>query len=112
MQKNKRIGKYFNKKTIRNFVHIDDIAAAFLKAVLYKGAYKIFNIGNSENTNIANLMKMVEYISKRKLAFEPRVIRLNDVQCNKLCVKRAQTHLKWKAKIPLLQGLSQLFKQD
>jgi UDP-glucose 4-epimerase len=112
LRRNKRIGKYFNKKTIRNFVHTDDIAAAFLKAVIYKGPYKIFNIGNTKNTNIANLMKMAEYISNKKLIFEPKVIRLNDVQCNNLCVKRAQAHLKWKAKIPLLQGLSQLFKQD
>lgn len=55
---------------IRDYIHVEDIVSAHLKAVEYlcsnKG-YEIFNLGTEEGASVKEVIKMIEKVSGRKL---------------------------------------------
>ena len=65
---------YSNGKQVRCFTHVSDVVGALIKLSQHSGAVgEIFNIGNSEQTTILNLAKLVIKLaeSKSKIRFIP-----------------------------------------
>jgi UDP-glucose 4-epimerase len=76
---NKPITIYGDGTQTRDFIHIDDVTEALIKALTTKNnnCYgKIYNIGTGESTSIVNLANLMN--EKSEILFEPE--RLGDVK--------------------------------
>ncbi len=90
---------------VRDYLHVDDVADAFAKALIYRGNERVFNIGSGAGTSLNELVSLIEEavgypVEKRHLAS-----RKFDVPINILDNSLAQTELNWSPKITLLQGI-------
>lgn len=64
---NEPLTVYSNGRQVRCFTHVNDVVRALIKLSQHIGAVgEIFNIGNSEQTTILNLAKLVIKLSKSK----------------------------------------------
>lgn len=54
-----RIAEVRNKRSIRDFIHIDDVARAFKQAVHRDGDMSAFNVGTGVSTDMAMLVKAI-----------------------------------------------------
>jgi UDP-glucose 4-epimerase len=94
-----------NGSVIRDYVHVDDIAAS-IEAALAPGAPAgIFNVGTGIGTSLAELIDLVERVTDRKLMILHRDPRPLDVPANILRVDRARAALQWSPQITLEDGL-------
>lgn len=97
-------------RTSRDFVHVDDVCAAFIMAAvkMHPGLYgEAFNIGSGTKTTIGELAELTR--QEFKIAAQPqfgtmdgRAWDLAEWYANPA---KAQEILGWKAEIPLVQGL-------
>ena len=58
---------FYNKNTLRNFIHIDDLIKILLKLTLLKmNKYCIYNVGSTKSTKILSIINYLNKISKHK----------------------------------------------
>ncbi len=95
-------GNTFNTKdgtAVRDYVHVNDLAAAHLKAMDYiaqGGAPGAFNIGTGTGTSIAQIIKSVEKQTGRKVPYTLTTPQAGDTAALYACSERAQTQLGWR----------------
>lgn len=89
----------------RDFVHISDVAIAFIKACTYQGACDVINIGSGQSTPLLTVLEGVEKISKRKIDVCFDRDRDIDVHCNRLDISLAKRELDWSPSVDLQEGL-------
>jgi UDP-glucose 4-epimerase len=91
--------------TTRDYVHVEDVADAFVKALTQRSKYRIFNIGTGVGTSLHELLDKMERVT----GIIPRVKyatgRPADVPHNILDPRRAQEYLGWSSKIDCETGL-------
>ena len=91
-----------NGKQTRDFIHVYDLVDAILKAAKSKYANQIYNIGSGKETSVNKIASLIGgnkiYIPKRP--GEP------DRSCAD--IKKIRSHLKWKPKINIEQGVKTL----
>lgn len=90
---------------IRDYIYIDDIVEAFLRASIHKNDHKIFNIssgfGHSVNEIITILMELIK--EPFRLLYEPGLTY--DIPVNILDNSLAKETLSWEPKVNLCDGL-------
>lgn len=91
---------------IRDYFHVSDAVAAFLKAITYSGTNRIFNIGAGEERSLNDILASIEALLGRPVAraYLPR--RAFDVPANVLDISRAQEMLEWQPATSFREGLS------
>ena len=89
-------------KQTRDFIHVDDLADAFIKAIKSKSFNKIYNLGSGKKTSINTIAKIFggkkKYIPHRP--GEPKNSLAN--------ISKIKKEIKWKPKISIEQGLKKL----
>ena len=80
---NKEIEVYNNGEMLRDFTFIEDIVEGIYKVLDYKSKrknnYEIYNIGNSNPTNLLDFIREIEKIAKNKAKIIFKPIRMGDV---------------------------------
>lgn len=94
----------------RDFVHLDDVAEAILRAASYCGESAIFNIGTARETSLLEICKIVSDLSGRPLKLVFHEGRSVDVQRNCLAIDHAATVLSWRPRVALQDGISALLQ--
>jgi UDP-glucose 4-epimerase len=99
--------------TIRDYVYIDDVAAAFLRA---HGAAaplpSIVNVGSGEPTSLEELLKLVLQAADRpQHPVEVVADRPFDRRHTWLDVSRAQARLGWRPEVSLAEGLRRTWQR-
>ena len=95
----------------RDFVHVDDVAAAVLAACVgsgHEGAARAYNVGSGAVTTVG---QMARALSDAAGAPAPEVVggyRLGDVRHVTADSSRAERELGWRATIPLAEGVTGL----
>ena len=89
----------------RDYVHVDDVADVFARAVSYRGAESVFNVGTGLGTSLNELVKLLEEELGHRIARIHRHPRDMDVRTNVLDISRAQRSLGWRPKISIREGL-------
>lgn len=90
----------------RDFIHIDDVARAFLAACCHRNPPAVVNIGTGQGCSLLKVAQTVEEVTGRKLDITFAPARHGDVHRNVLDVSRAEERLQWVPLIGLGEGLS------
>ena len=89
-------------KQKRDFIHVDDLANAFIKVIKSKFVNKIYNLGSGKSTSINTVAKI--FRGKRKhIAIRPGEPRTSLAKITKL-----KKDINWKPKISIQLGIKKL----
>lgn len=90
---------------IRDYIHVDDVAEAFTRAVAYMGPYKVFNVGSGVGTSLNELCELLEAAIGSKIERRHLPGRPFDVPVNVLDNGLARRELGWTPVVSLREGL-------
>lgn len=91
---------------IRDFVYVDDVAEAFIKAHEYSGHSTCFNIGSGVGRSLLEIVELVEEKSGKKIKVEFSPGRKVDASKCILDINRASQLLNWSPKCGLAAGVT------
>jgi len=89
----------------RDFIHVEDVAAAFLAGLSYNGDANVINIGSGKALSIKEILEFTRTHTGRQLAVEFQPDRRIDVHRNVLHIARAADELGWAPRIGIDQGM-------
>jgi UDP-glucose 4-epimerase len=89
----------------RDFIFVEDVVSACLKAMEYKGKKEIFNIGTGIETSINELYKIISKLLKAKIKPKYAPEKPGDLKRSCLDISLAKRELEWKPKYNLEKGL-------
>ena len=91
-------------KQTRDFIHVDDLANAFIKIIKSKCANKIYNLGSGKRTSINTIANM--FNGKKK--FIP--IRPGEPKSSLANISKLKKDINWKPVVSLEEGIERLLK--
>lgn len=95
---------YWEGKQVRDYVFVEDIARAHLKALELSGLHFI-NLGSGKGVVMKDLLQLLEKLTKKKAEIGDTGERLGDPHELVADIKRAKELLGWEPKTPLEEGL-------
>jgi len=96
---------------VRDYIYIDDLIDACMRAVTYDGPSRVFNIGTGKGHTLLELIAAIESLMGEKADIHFRDARHVDVPINILDVSRARNELSWRPAVSLQTGLRLLFEK-
>lgn len=96
----------YDKNASRDFIYIDDIVDALVMVSKYENT-NIFNICSGEETNISNLVSLIEKITKKKARINFSSQELNSGNWRG-SFKKARKCFGWKPKVGIETGLKKI----
>ena len=95
-------------KVIRDYIHVNDIADACLKAIeMKKNKYHVFNIGSGNGLTLNQLLEIIKKITGDQISIKYSKSRKIDVPINILDIALARDILEWRPKVPIEEGVRQ-----
>ena len=91
---------------IRDYIHVSDVAGAFVQAVSYSGAENVFNISSGSGTSLSELVGILEVVLGRPIERRYLPGRPFDVPVSILCNALARQELKWKPLTSMHDGIA------
>ncbi len=105
--KDQNIEIWGDGNVVRDFIHIDDVIAAFLKVANYKGNQHLFNVGSGIGRSINNVVTDIETIlNKGNITRIYKESRKIDIPENYLNINLMKAELNWQPKIDWQIGLA------
>ena len=89
----------------RDYLHVSDVAEAFLKALDYEGSRTVFNIGSGRGTTLNEIVAVIGGILGRTLEKTHLPSRPFDIPSNVLDVALAKKELGWSPDLTLEEGI-------
>jgi len=100
---------YGDGSQTRDFIFIDDLAEAVIRACEYKGGGEIFQIASSSELSLNELIEELQIVFEketgRKMKVKHGAVRLGDVMRNYADTSKAKEMLGWQASTELSDGL-------
>ncbi len=90
---------------VRDYLHVSDVARAFLRAIDYSGEPRVFNIGSGSGCSLNELLAAIERLLGRTVERRYLPGRGFDVPRNVLDITRARDVLGWAPRVSLEEGL-------
>lgn len=97
-------------QTMRDYIHVGDIVAAFAKAGKYTGESRVFNIGTGQGHSVNDIIGLIEQIIRRPLKIKYLPNRVFDVPFNILDISHANMYLDWQPKVSIFEGISRTYE--
>lgn len=91
--------------SVRDYIFVDDVMNACLKAIAYQGKYNIFNIGSGIGHSVKDIVFFIERILGKELQINYMDARMQDVPANTLDVQLAKKELNWYAQRKVYDGI-------
>lgn len=89
----------------RDFLHVWDVAAAFVAGLSHEGPSHVINIGSGHGAKINDVLAATRHYTGRELKVEYQADRHIDVRRNVLSIDLAREELGWKPSIGFNEGL-------
>lgn len=91
-------------KQTRDFIHVDDLANAFLKVIKSKSVNKIYNLGSGKKTSINNIARI--FGGKKKFITK----RPGEPKSSLADISKIKKDINWKPLIAIEEGIKRLLK--
>lgn len=91
-------------KQTRDFIHVDDLANAFLKAIKSKSVNKIYNLGSGKRTSINTIAEI--FGGKKKFVAK----RPGEPKSSLADISKIKREMKWKPNISIKAGIKKLLE--
>lgn len=92
----------------RDYVHVEDVAEAFIRAVNYRGSETIMNIGTGRGVSLNQLVQFIQEGLAAHVAVDYKPARSFDVAENVLDIQRVRHELGWEPKVSLELGIRRM----
>ena len=109
LKENKNLIINGDGEQIRDFIFVDDIAIANIKAMKSNVKEGFFNIGTNIGTNINDLANMLIEISKQEISSIHSEMLDGDIKFSQANTELAKKMLEWEFHMPLKQGLQKIY---
>ena len=109
LKENKNLIINGDGEQIRDFIFVDDIAIANIKAMKSNVKEGFFNIGTNIGTNINDLANMLIEISKQEISSVHSEMLDGDIKFSQANTELAKKMLEWEFHMPLKQGLQKIY---
>lgn len=90
----------------RDYIHVSDVAEAFVRAVEYSGATTLFNISSGNGTSLNDLIHMLENMLGRPVDVRYKPGRPFDVPVSVLSNDLARAELGWAPEVSMQDGIA------
>ena len=104
--KNLPIDIWGDGSTTRDYLHVSDVAEAFVRAIDYSGPKGVFNISSGVGTSLNELITLLETVLGKSVERRYLPGRPFDVPVSVLSNKLAQDELKWAPLISIHDGVA------
>ena len=91
----------------RDYIHVNDVAEAFSRALVYSGVQRLFNVSSGVGTSLNDLVARIEGVLGQSIERHYLPARSFDVPSNVLCNALARSELKWIPLVSLEEGIGQ-----
>ncbi len=95
-----------NGTVTRDYLHVSDVAEAFLKAIQYSGPHSVFNISSGIGTSLNELTDLIGACLGTDVEKNYLPGRSFDVQTSVLSHQLAQEQLGWRPEISMKEGVA------
>ncbi|GAG21717.1 unnamed protein product, partial [marine sediment metagenome] len=95
---------YGDGRQTRDFVYVGDVVAACIKS-MSRSCQGVFNVGIGKETNLFDLIKVIEKVVRKKFKFKHKEKRPGEVRRSMLNIDKAKKVLGWEPKISLEEGI-------
>lgn len=102
---NEQVEIWGDGSVIRDYLHVSDVAEAFLKALTYEGKQSVFNIGSGEGTSLNQLLEAIERIVGHPVRRTYLPTRSFDIPVSVLNSGLARQELGWIPTMSLEEGI-------
>jgi len=102
---NETIEIWGNGDTIRDYIYIDDLANAFLKAIEYYGDITEINVGSGIGLSLNQVLDNIRELLDKDFSIKYLQERNIDVSNNILNINIAEEELRWRPQTSFQQGL-------
>lgn len=92
--------------TIRDFIHVSDVADAFARAIDYCGPYRVFNVSSGTGKSLNEIVFLIEEILGVSIECRYFPGRPFDAPVSTLTNVLAKEELKWAPKLSLREGIA------
>jgi UDP-glucose 4-epimerase len=96
---------------VRDFIHIDDVARAFVAALPYAGSERVFNVGAGQGHSINQVIELIESIVGRNVTRTYRPQNSLDIPMNVLDITRIRREMCWEPAITLEEGILRVYRE-
>lgn len=90
----------------RDYIHVSDVATAFVKALQYTGPQRLFNVSSGIGTSLNELIVGLEEALGHRIERRYLPGRAFDVRTSVLCNQLARAELGWAPRISMHEGVS------
>ncbi len=102
---NKCIDIWGDGSVTRDYLHVSDVAEAFVKAVQYTGTHSVFNISSGTGTRLNELITLLETVLGKSIEHRYLAARPFDVPVSILSNQLAREQLQWTPSVAMLEGI-------
>jgi UDP-glucose 4-epimerase len=89
----------------RDYIHVSDVAEAFVRAIDYSGVMNCFNIGSGSGVSLNELIELLEPVLGQTIERRFLPARSFDVPVSVLCNDLASRELGWVPLVSMREGL-------
>jgi len=112
--KSKQNPEIKNPSAANDFIHIDDVVSAFVKAIEDEDCQGTFNLGSGKTTPVAKIAEMVEQTIRKDSQFSTQLaIKLDGGKSNSgmwADTTLSGRHLGWTPQISLVDGIGRTYR--
>ncbi len=105
IQRGEPIPLFGDGKSRRDYTYIDDIIDGVMKAIDHCSSYHIYNLGESQTTELLELIALLEELIGRKAKIEKLPMQPGDVPITYADITRAREELDYRPRVPVREGL-------
>lgn len=104
--KHKPIEIWGDGSVTRDYIHVSDVAEAFVCALAYSGSKHCFNISSGAGTSLNELVRMLEHVVGNKVEARYLPSRPFDVAVSVLSNDLAREEFQWIPLVSMLDGIT------
>jgi len=108
--KGKKIKKFGDGSTKRDYTYIDDVVSGIISAIETNLDYEIINLGNNKPINLNYFIALIEKLLNKKAIIEEHLKQLGDVDITYANINKARNLLQYRPKTTIEEGMAKFVK--